>query len=135
MALTENIKQARVNVSTGETDHVYYDEAEWAVIEADRAASVLPNAKAAAASALASQAQSEVDAIIKPPALSQKLARMNELLFSKVLGNEWTAEEAAQVVGFQSIFTATKDLRVREAAALAAVEAASAVADVESVVL
>lgn len=135
MALTENIKHARVNVVTGETDHVYYDEAEWAQVEADRAAAVLPKAKDAATAAIKAQAQAEVDAIIQPPQLNQGLARMNELLMIRIMAGSWTPAEQAEVDGYQAVLNTTRAFRVREVVALAAVDAAVAVPEVEAVIL
>lgn len=135
MALTTNIKHARVDVMTGETDHEYYTEAEWAAVLADLAASALPMAQSAKSAALSAQAQAEVNAVIQPPALTQGMARMNELLMVRIINGAWTADESTEVAAMQATLNETRAVRAREAAALAAVAAAATITEVEDVVL
>lgn len=100
-----------------------------------RAANVLPKAKAAAVERLSTQAQAEVDATVQPPALAQGLARMNELLMRRLLSGSWTGEEQDEVDAYQALLNTTRYIRALETTALAAVEAATTVSDVEAVVL
>lgn len=135
MALTTNIKRGRVNVVTGLTEHEYYDDVEWAAVEAARQANRLPRVKTRRTEVLSNQADREVNEIIKPPQLTQALARATELTLIRAVNGAFTPEQQAEADALLATFAQTKAIRARQETALAAVAAATTVAEARAVEL
>ncbi len=134
MTLTTHIKHARVNVSTGETDHDYYDETEWAEVLVDQARGAVRSARTAKRDELLARAAAEVDAVIPTADVLEAQLRALEILEAKLEGTA-TPEDRRELVSLKQKRRATKAIRVREAVALDRVDQAADIASIKAITL
>lgn len=134
MALTTHVKTSSVNLTTGERQETYYDDAEWEKVLVARAAKVLTIAKVDKRLSIDAEAQARVDGIVSPYELKEAQIRALELLEYK-LTDGLSVEEEEELAELKAKRALCKSVRVAQGIALSILDDAETVAEVEAVTL
>lgn len=134
MALTTHVKTSSVNLTTGERQETYYDDAEWEKVLVARAAKVLTIAKVDKRLSIDAEAQARVDGIVSPYELKEAQIRALELLEYK-LSDGLSVEEEEELAELKAKRALCKSVRVAQGIALSILDDAETVAEVEAVTL